>query len=179
MFCSKFGFSKKHNRLLLCCTLLIHLWYTSVLAKGWEKVDPWLENSYLLTLPAELVSSVSILNHVCNCCLCGTWVLICLHCDAVIVHTAEIFVLCIFLLTYLLTQSTVKGMSSHAMDLVVCANPSSSSWVWVGEYFFWYRLTWVVPEKGPLNGSCVCYWLQIRKHRIHPNFANFFYFFCF
>jgi len=21
---------------------------------------------------------------------------------------------------------------------------------------FWYRLTWVVPEKGPLNGVCVC-----------------------
>jgi len=20
---------------------------------------------------------------------------------------------------------------------------------------FWYRLTWVVPEKGPLNGVCV------------------------
>ena len=24
---------------------------------------------------------------------------------------------------------------------------------------FWYRLTWVVPEKGPLN-VCVCVWLQ-------------------
>jgi len=23
-------------------------------------------------------------------------------------------------------------------------------------FTFWYRLTWVVPEKGPLNG-CVCY----------------------
>ena len=21
---------------------------------------------------------------------------------------------------------------------------------------FWYRLTWVVPEKGPLNRLCVC-----------------------
>jgi len=31
-------------------------------------------------------------------------------------------------------------------DLVVCANPSSSSWVWVGECFFsvWYQLTWVM-----------------------------------
>ena len=39
-------------------------------------------------------------------------------------------------------------------DLVVCANPSSSfSWGWVG--FFWYRLTWVVPDKGLLY-SCVC-----------------------
>ena len=33
-------------------------------------------------------------------------------------------------------------------DLVVCVNPSSSSsWVWVGECFFWYWLTWVVPDK--------------------------------
>ena len=23
---------------------------------------------------------------------------------------------------------------------------------------FWYRLTRVVPEKGPLNGMCVCVW---------------------
>ena len=22
---------------------------------------------------------------------------------------------------------------------------------------FWYQLSWVVPEKGPLNGVCVCY----------------------
>ena len=28
-------------------------------------------------------------------------------------------------------------------------------WVWVGECFFWYRLTRVDPEKGRLN-SCVC-----------------------
>jgi len=42
-------------------------------------------------------------------------------------------------------------------DVVVCANPSSasSSWVSVGECFFWYPLTRVVPDKGPLNG-CVC-----------------------
>ena len=25
---------------------------------------------------------------------------------------------------------------------------------------FWYRLTWVVPEKGPLN-VCVCVWLAL------------------
>ena len=41
-------------------------------------------------------------------------------------------------------------------DRVNCANPSSSSsWVWVGECFFWYRLTWAVLDKGLLNG-CVC-----------------------
>jgi len=31
----------------------------------------------------------------------------------------------------------------------------SSGWVWVGECFFWYRPTRVVPDKRPLNG-CVC-----------------------
>ena len=25
----------------------------------------------------------------------------------------------------------------------------------MGEYFFWYRPTWAVPDKRPLNG-CVC-----------------------
>ena len=30
-----------------------------------------------------------------------------------------------------------------------------SGWVWVGECFFWYRPTRVVPEQRPLNG-CVC-----------------------
>jgi len=29
-----------------------------------------------------------------------------------------------------------------------------SGWVWVGECFFWYRPTRVVPDRGPLNG-CV------------------------
>jgi len=30
-----------------------------------------------------------------------------------------------------------------------------SGWVWVGECFFWYRPTLVVPDQRPLNG-CVC-----------------------
>ena len=30
-----------------------------------------------------------------------------------------------------------------------------SRWVWVGECFFWYRPTRVVPDQQPLNG-CVC-----------------------
>jgi len=33
-------------------------------------------------------------------------------------------------------------------DLVVCANPSSFSQLWVSECFFWYWLTQVVPDKG-------------------------------
>ena len=28
---------------------------------------------------------------------------------------------------------------------------------------FWYRLTWVVPDKGPLNG-CVCVWYWNLRH---------------
>ena len=31
-----------------------------------------------------------------------------------------------------------------------------SGWVWVGECFFWYRPTRVVPDLGPLNGRCCC-----------------------
>ena len=27
--------------------------------------------------------------------------------------------------------------------------------VWAGECFFWYRPTWVVPDKRPLNGCCI------------------------
>ena len=30
---------------------------------------------------------------------------------------------------------------------------------------FWYRLTWVVPEKGPLNG-CVCVYIE-QGHRVN------------
>jgi len=30
-----------------------------------------------------------------------------------------------------------------------------SGWVWVGEWFFWYRLTWVVADKGPKTVVCV------------------------
>jgi len=31
-----------------------------------------------------------------------------------------------------------------------------SGWVWVGECFFWYRPTRVVPDQRPLNGCCCC-----------------------
>ena len=50
-----------------------------------------------------------------------------------------------------------------------------SGWVWVGECFFWYRPTRVVPDKRPLNGcvcvcacvracvrACVCVWARAR-----------------
>ena len=35
-----------------------------------------------------------------------------------------------------------------------------SGWVLLGECFFWYRPTRVVPDKKPLK-SCVCVWFQI------------------
>ena len=36
---------------------------------------------------------------------------------------------------------------------------------------FWYRLTRVVPEKGPLNGMCVC----VCSFKIHCNLKKFYY----
>ena len=36
-----------------------------------------------------------------------------------------------------------------------------SGWVWLGEYFFWYRLTRVIWDKGLLNGCCVVNSLRI------------------
>jgi len=48
-----------------------------------------------------------------------------------------------------------------------------SGWVWMGECFFWYRPTWVVLDKGSLNGCvyvfvcacvraciCACVWVR-------------------
>jgi len=40
-----------------------------------------------------------------------------------------------------------------------------SGWVWVGECFFWYRPTRVVPDQRPLNGCvyvCVFYYMMCR-----------------
>jgi len=36
-----------------------------------------------------------------------------------------------------------------------------SGWVWVGECFFWYRPTRVVPDQRPLNGRCCCCFLSL------------------
>ena len=49
---------------------------------------------------------------------------------------------------------------------------------------FWYRLTWVVPEKGPLNGCvCVCVVIWNNYDNLNINVWNFVlqsfaYFFC-
>ena len=43
-----------------------------------------------------------------------------------------------------------------------------SGWVWVGECFFWYRPTRVVPDQRLLNGSvCVCVRVQWTNWTIH------------
>ena len=37
-------------------------------------------------------------------------------------------------------------------------------WVWVGECFFWYRPTWVVPDQRPLNSVCAFISLSNMHH---------------
>ena len=43
-----------------------------------------------------------------------------------------------------------------------------SGW-WVGECFFWYRLNWVVPDKGPQNGCCCCYCCRSDNLELHSS----------
>ena len=51
-------------------------------------------------------------------------------------------------------------------------------WVWVGECFFWYRPTQVVPDKQPLNGCCcfvVPFFLTVMFHKVlwqHMHYAR-------
>ena len=50
-------------------------------------------------------------------------------------------------------------MSSHAVDL-----ENTCSWVLVGECFFWYWLSQVVPDKGPFSiYVCMCVCLEVLK----------------
>ena len=66
------------------------------------------------------------------------------------------------------TQSTSSGTAARLQHCTALSTKSSlravrvsASWVqtagceWVGECFFWYGPTQVVPDQGPLNG-CVC-----------------------
>ena len=50
-----------------------------------------------------------------------------------------------------LSKRTVKRVNWTKRMLWIVVN----GWTWVGECFFWYRPTRVVPDQGPLNG-CVC-----------------------
>ena len=56
----------------------------------------------------------------------------------------------------ILKSHTEKEMSSHTVDLVVCVTASFPWWVWVGECFFWYRLTRVVPGQRVVKRLWVC-----------------------
>ena len=55
-----------------------------------------------------------------------------------------------------------RGADLHMAQLIpLPLNVSCFSKIRIGftyTYFIWYRLTWVVPEKGPLN-VCVCVFL--------------------
>jgi len=46
-----------------------------------------------------------------------------------------------------------------------------SGWVWVGECFFWYWPTWVVPDQRPLNG-CVCVCVCVRACVYYQQISN-------
>ena len=49
-----------------------------------------------------------------------------------------------------------RGADLHMAQLMpLPLTVSCFSKIQIGLYPFWYRPTWVVPEKGPLNG-CVC-----------------------
>ena len=64
-----------------------------------------------------------------------------------------------------LERGCTRGLSARKMNKVgaidrciwrkMIQDVRWSGWVWVGECFFWYRPTRVVPDQGPLNG-CVC-----------------------
>ena len=74
------------------------------------------------------------------------------------------------------TQSISTGTAARLQHFTALSTKSSlravrvsASWVqtagceWVGECFFWYGPTQVVPDQGPLNGCvcvCVCVWVQ-------------------
>ena len=49
----------------------------------------------------------------------------------------------------------IEDAMDHSKWRKVIKDVRWSGWVWVGECFFWYRPTRVVPDQRPLNG-CVC-----------------------
>ena len=50
-----------------------------------------------------------------------------------------------------------------------------SRWVWVGECFFWYRPTRVVPDQRPLNGRCCCGCFKSPNGRMYKARRRLFY----
>jgi len=58
-----------------------------------------------------------------------------------------------------------RGVDLHTAQLMpLPLTVSCFSEIQIG---FWYRLTWVVPDKGPLNGVCVCITSRITVYGIY------------
>ena len=60
----------------------------------------------------------------------------------------------------------IEDAMDHSKWRKVIKDVRWSGWMWVGECFFWYRPTRVVPDQRPLNGCvCVCVfsWPYIAK----------------
>jgi len=56
-----------------------------------------------------------------------------------------------------------RGADLHMAQLMlVSLTVFCFSKIQIGSIPFWYRLTWVVPDKGPLN-RCVCVCVDIRN----------------
>ena len=53
------------------------------------------------------------------------------------------------------TKRKTRGPGDHCKLRKMIKDVRWSGWVWVGECFFWYWPTRVVPDQRPLNG-CVC-----------------------
>jgi len=73
----------------------------------------------------------------------------------------------------------VKNLSTKNLLRKLIKDVWWTGWVWVGECFFWYRPTRVVPDKGPLNSSvCVKIYWYIYFHvftkdlKLHLRFAD-------
>ena len=74
-----------------------------------------------------------------------------------VIITVPVCVLCLNLVTSCQARKLNKG---DAMDRCkwrkVIKEARWSGLVWVGECFFWYQPTRVVPDQRPLNGRCCC-----------------------
>ena len=75
-------------------------------------------------------------------------------------HLLTIFKKRLFVVYYLIDLHDFKLNKEDAMDRCkwrkVIKETRWSGWVWVGECFFWYRSTRVVPDQRPLIGHCCC-----------------------
>ena len=77
-------------------------------------------------------------------------------------------------LTVTVSYRTVKHVSwiKRMLWRKVIKEARWSGWVWVGECFFWYRPTRVVPDQRPLNGRCCCMCEFRSNDRFRTNAPN-------